>query len=142
MPFTKRGKDDYVSPSGRHFNAAQVRLYYAGGGKFPGEKEKKMARGGVVGDVPVEAGEEGFPDVRKEYTERPEGIGPMTKGAVPRHLDGAHGGPVLKEGRSIFMKTPDTFRTDAGRQQYGGKSDPLANPKGDGKSLKPIKPRT
>ena len=45
MPFKKIGKDDYVSPSGRHFNQAQVRLYYAGGGKFPGEKK---AKGGAV----------------------------------------------------------------------------------------------
>jgi len=40
MPFKKVGKDDYVSPSGRHFNSAQVRLWYAKGGKFPGEKGK------------------------------------------------------------------------------------------------------
>jgi hypothetical protein len=38
MPFTKVGKDDYTSPSGRHFNGAQVRLYHANGDKFPGEK--------------------------------------------------------------------------------------------------------
>lgn len=38
MPFTKTGPDQYTSPSGRKYNAAQVRLYYAGGGRFPGEK--------------------------------------------------------------------------------------------------------
>ncbi len=38
MPFKKVGKDDYTSPSGRHYNGAQVRLWHAGGGKFPGEK--------------------------------------------------------------------------------------------------------
>lgn len=45
MPFTKVGENDYTSPSGRHFNSAQVRLYYAHGGSFPGEKH---AEGGVV----------------------------------------------------------------------------------------------
>ena len=52
MPFTKVGKDDYTSPSGRHYNFAQVKLWHAGGGKFPGEKgpgeEQRKARGGPV----------------------------------------------------------------------------------------------
>jgi hypothetical protein len=39
MPFTKTSGGKYRSPSGRTFNEAQVRLYYAGGGKFPGEKK-------------------------------------------------------------------------------------------------------
>lgn len=38
MPFKHLEGDTYVSPSGRHFNGAQVRLWYAGGGKFPGQK--------------------------------------------------------------------------------------------------------
>lgn len=38
MPFRKVGKDHYVSPSGRSYNSAQVKLYYAGGGKFPGQR--------------------------------------------------------------------------------------------------------
>lgn len=38
MPFKKVGKDDYTSPSGRHYNTAQVQLWHAQGGKFPGEK--------------------------------------------------------------------------------------------------------
>jgi hypothetical protein len=29
MPFKKVGPDRYVSPSGRKFNTAQVKLYYA-----------------------------------------------------------------------------------------------------------------
>jgi len=40
MPFSKVGPDKYVSPSGHTFNGAQVRLYYAHGGAFPGEKKK------------------------------------------------------------------------------------------------------
>jgi len=44
MPFRKVGKDNYVSPSGRHFTAAQVRLYYARGGSFPGEKKRKRRK--------------------------------------------------------------------------------------------------
>lgn len=43
MPFKKVG-DHYVSPTGRHFTAAQVRLYYAHGGKFPGAKREKHTR--------------------------------------------------------------------------------------------------
>lgn len=39
MPFTKTSGGKYRSPSGRTFNEAQVRLYYAGGGKFPGQKK-------------------------------------------------------------------------------------------------------
>lgn len=39
MPFKKVGPNDYTSPSGRHFNQKQVNLYYANGGKFPGQKE-------------------------------------------------------------------------------------------------------
>lgn len=62
MPFKKVGQDDYTSPSGRHFNEAQVRLWHANGDKFPGEKtseapmskmndtrkEASYANGGVV----------------------------------------------------------------------------------------------
>lgn len=42
MPFKKVGDDKYVSPSGRNYNSAQVRLWYAGGGKFPGQKEAEL----------------------------------------------------------------------------------------------------
>jgi hypothetical protein len=41
MPFQKVGSDDYQSPSGRHFNGAQVRLWYANGEKFPGQKQSE-----------------------------------------------------------------------------------------------------
>ena len=46
MPFkkvkpTKAHPDaKYKGPSGRRFNEAQVKLYYANGGKFPGKKRK------------------------------------------------------------------------------------------------------
>lgn len=54
MPFTKVGKDDYTSPSGRHFNGAQVRLWHAQGGKFPGQKgEGEMSY--AKGHKPMEA---------------------------------------------------------------------------------------
>lgn len=50
MPFTKVGKDDYTSPSGRHYNTAQVRLWHAQGGKFPGQSGpgEKFENGGRV----------------------------------------------------------------------------------------------
>ncbi len=38
MPFVKIGPNRYRSPSGRVYNKKQVDLWYAGGGKFPGEK--------------------------------------------------------------------------------------------------------
>lgn len=41
MPFKKVGKNNYTGPSGKHFNKAQVALYYSLGGKFPGQKKKK-----------------------------------------------------------------------------------------------------
>lgn len=41
MPFKKVGKDKYKGPSGKTFNKKQVKLYYAKGGKFPGQKKKK-----------------------------------------------------------------------------------------------------
>lgn len=42
MPFEKVGKDKYKSPSGRTFTKKQVALYYANGGKFPGEDNAKL----------------------------------------------------------------------------------------------------
>jgi hypothetical protein len=36
MPFTKIG-DKYVSPAGNKFTRKQVALYYAKGGRFPGQ---------------------------------------------------------------------------------------------------------
>jgi hypothetical protein len=36
MPFRKIAPNKYVSPSGRTFNQKQIALYYAKGGRFPG----------------------------------------------------------------------------------------------------------
>lgn len=51
MPFTKVAPNKYVSPSGRHYDLAQVRLFYANGGKFPGQKtsetEPKESTSGI-----------------------------------------------------------------------------------------------
>lgn len=45
MPFEKVGDDDYVGPSGKHFNLAQVRLYYARGGTFEaGDAEAELMK--------------------------------------------------------------------------------------------------
>lgn len=46
MPFTKVRKNDYTSPSGRHFTEEQVKAYYATNGFGEGidetaKKEKK-----------------------------------------------------------------------------------------------------
>ncbi len=53
MPFTKIGRNTYQSPSGRQFNQKQVALYYANGGKFPGEENAGAERG--VGQAMSEA---------------------------------------------------------------------------------------
>ncbi len=37
-PFVKLGNNKYKGKSGKVFGLAQVRLWYAGGGKFPGQK--------------------------------------------------------------------------------------------------------
>src|SRR5262245_14352949 len=38
MPFKRIAPGKYKSPSGRTFNQSQVNLYYAKGGRFPGQK--------------------------------------------------------------------------------------------------------
>jgi hypothetical protein len=43
MPFKKIGPDTYVSPSGRKFTTAQVKLYYATNG-FKDEPKSKTTR--------------------------------------------------------------------------------------------------
>jgi hypothetical protein len=37
MPFTKTPDGKYVSPAGNKFTRKQVALYYAKGGRFPGQ---------------------------------------------------------------------------------------------------------
>lgn len=43
--FTKKGTNDYVGPSGEHFDLAQVQLFYSNKGKFPGQKAKSVKTG-------------------------------------------------------------------------------------------------
>jgi hypothetical protein len=43
--FGKAGPNDYVGPSGQHFDLAQVQLFYSKGGKFPGQKAKSVKAG-------------------------------------------------------------------------------------------------
>jgi len=38
VPFTKVGRNKFVSPAGNEFTRKQVGLWYAGGGRFPGQK--------------------------------------------------------------------------------------------------------
>ena len=56
MPFKKVASDRYVSPTGRSYNAAQVRLYYANGGKFPGQKRPAAELKGPTPKVNYAAG--------------------------------------------------------------------------------------
>ena len=41
----KGGANKYVGPSGQHFDLAQVQMFYAHGGKFPGQKAKSVKAG-------------------------------------------------------------------------------------------------
>lgn len=41
----KHGAFKYVGPSGKHFNKAQVAMFYANGGKFPGQSAKEARAG-------------------------------------------------------------------------------------------------
>jgi|SRR5215467_2509648 len=108
MPFTPIGGGKFRSPSGRTFNKAQVRLYYAHDG-FPGEKKE---RGGVV---------------------KPYALGGYVKGGDERiQEDRPRGGPAITE-RSRFMKTPDVFRTSLEEQDYPKGAKAHARPKGKGK---------
>lgn len=43
MPFTKTSSGDYTSPSGRHFTAKQVRLYYATNGFNKPPRKRKWS---------------------------------------------------------------------------------------------------
>jgi hypothetical protein len=81
MPFTKVGNNDYTSPSGRHFNEAQVRLYHANGDKFPGQKVDHYDKGGKI----------------------------MNKGYQGKVQHFANGGEVLGRTRD-FLKEPVEFR--------------------------------
>lgn len=44
MPFSKTGPNSYTGPSGKNFNLKQVQMYYANGGKFPGQKKKAKGK--------------------------------------------------------------------------------------------------
>lgn len=66
------------------------------------------------------------------------------KGTGPVSATFAVGGPMAQTSKSRFMKTPDTFRTDIQRKDYGEKKTPggeMAKTQGDTKSLKPVKPQ-
>lgn len=84
MPFKKVGKNDYTGPSGRHFDLNQVRLYYANGGKFPGQKHSEgrmsYAKGGQVYNTnqyaaggPVLGRTTSFMKVKDEFRDPDEG---------------------------------------------------------------------
>lgn len=43
--FGKAKSGDYVGPSGQHFDLQQVQMFYANGGRFPGQKAKSVKAG-------------------------------------------------------------------------------------------------
>lgn len=119
MPFTKTGDDSYTSPSGRHFNGAQVRLYYAHGGHFPGEAGH--AGGGIVSN----------------------------KGYLGKNESFAQGGPVLGRTANFLktpdtFRAKDQKGTDEnwGKGASGKKGDGgVAAPAAKDKSLPAVKPK-
>lgn len=130
MPFKKVGNDDYTSPSGRHFNGAQVRLWYAQGGKFPGEKhaEGKMgyAKGGDVHSTSYAAG------------------GPV----LGRTVDFMKTPDEFREADEGERKSADVVGDTSDEDQKYAKSGEGAGkgftkpPKQASKSLKAVKPRS
>lgn len=127
MPFTKVGSNDYTSPSGRHFNSAQVRLYYANGGHFPGEKG--YAEGGVVNKGHLSkttAYAEGGPVLGRSRDFMKEGDG------VDQNVVKRNDGNVYK---NPDMKSQD-YEKPGGKGEDGGAPKARAN-----KSLPTVKPR-
>lgn len=114
MPFKKVGDNDYTSPSGRHYNSAQVRLYYANDG-FPSH-----AGGGAV-----------------------KGSGPKTASyAKGGPVIGSTSKFLKTPDRSIatrFMKTEDEFR-DPGEINPNADEDQMYGKSGAGKGSGFIKP--
>jgi len=116
MPFTKVGKDDYTSPSGRHFNSAQVRLYHANGDKFPGQKtsEGAMSNKGYMGKTESYAAGGEVLGRTKDFMKTPD-----------RFRESRFGSKAEPETEDNFGKS-------------GGKNEA---PKARDKSLAPVKPR-
>lgn len=110
MPFKKVGADSYTSPSGRHYNGAQVRLWHANGGKFPGEKGpgemSKRTSGGVAHFAKggaVIGRYSPFMKTPNEFSERSHGDGATDevfgKGKSPGDEDQARG-PANPRGKN------------------------------------------
>lgn len=114
MPFKKVGTDDYTSPSGRHFNGAQVRLYHANGDKFPGQKSGERA-------------------VNKGYSSRVESF--AQGGEVLGRTRDFIKEPDRFRDSQFKKKTEDVF----GKGESEG---PNPAPAARGKSLPAVKPRS
>ena len=50
--FIKRGSK-YIGPSGKKFDLAQVQMFYANHGKFPGEKASSVRKGWRIAQTPA-----------------------------------------------------------------------------------------
>jgi hypothetical protein len=67
------------------------------------------------------------------------------KGTGPKSAVFAVGGDVIQPQASRFFKTPDVFRTDIQRTDYGGKKTPggeMSRTEGETKVLPAVKPKT
>ena len=82
MPYKRVGPNDYVSPNGNHINSAQLRLWYAKGQKWPGEKHSEAKMSYAKGDVhntsyatggPVLGRKVDFMKIKDEFRDPDEG---------------------------------------------------------------------
>jgi hypothetical protein len=55
MPYRKVGPDDYVSPTGKHINGKQNKLWHTLGGRWPGESKSEEKMSYSKGMKPVAA---------------------------------------------------------------------------------------
>ena len=113
MPFTKLGPNKYQGPSGKTFDENQVKMYYARGGSFPGEKSMgadfpKSPRH----FSPTAPGEMGKPDLV------PSGRVDCATSPIPTSF--------LKGGREYFGPLEYSNRTE--NQEYWDPQDVNASP--------------
>jgi hypothetical protein len=137
MPFKKVGNDDYTSPSGRHFDGAQVRLFYANGGKFPGQKGKGeamkgYAKGGDVRDAAYATGgavlgrAKDFMKAPNQFTDTNDEADSNARGPSRYQSKYAKSGANSGEPnpKAAAKSSKDKWRGASGPQSKGGTSDP------------------
>jgi hypothetical protein len=128
MPFRKVGPNDYVSPSGRHWTTAQVRLYHATGG-FKKKRTKEMTYDRLTAD-----------DILAEERARlQEAWGTVARAAsaASRRSMSAAG----KAGVAAGAARTKSYAAAQGRAKARGIARAVPVPKKGAKGKKPPKPK-